>query len=434
MKPILVLIVLSSTFVFAQVPKDIKSITEKNVSRIIKTLSADDMMGRPASDPAKIEKATAFIENEFKAIGLGKLNDLNSYRQEFNKDKIKADDINITINGVQIPADQVIVYSEKTSINYSTGLAIKKATYDSTVKNTRQFFGKIGFSTRDTTSALYIIPAEYKRYFNQMKDFFSNRFLSGRKGSQFFILGDYEPGNYSIKVTQKKESLTLSNVVGVLPGKTRPDEFVIFSAHYDHIGILQAVAGDSIANGADDDASGTTAVIELARYFKKIKKNNRTLVFVAFTAEEIGGFGSRYFSEQMNPDKVVAMFNIEMIGKESKFGKNAAFITGYERSDFGEILQKNVQGTQFTFHPDPYPEQNLFYRSDNATLARQGVPAHSISTDQIDSDKLYHSVNDEFESMNVDNIVKTIQSIAMGSKTIVSGEDTPKRIDKTSVR
>jgi Zn-dependent M28 family amino/carboxypeptidase len=128
------------------------------------------------------------------------------------------------------------------------------------------------------------------------------------------------------------------------------------------------------------------------------------------------------------------MFNIEMIGKPSKFGKNTAWITGYERSDFGEILQRNLQGTPFEFKPDPYPEQNLFYRSDNATLARIGIPAHSISTDQIDIDKLYHSVNDEFESMDIPNILSTIRAIALSSRSIVSGKDTPKRIDPASLR
>ena len=221
----------------------------------------------------------------------------------------------------------------------------------------------------------------------------------------------------------------MANVVGVIRGKSKPDEYVIFSAHYDHIGI-QGNQADSIANGADDDASGTTAVIELAKYFKASNNNERSLIFVTFTAEEIGGFGSKYFSEQMNPDKVVAMFNIEMIGKPSKWGQNAAFITGFERSDFGTILQKNVKGTPFQFQPDPYPEQQLFYRSDNARLAMQGVPAHSISTDQIDSDKLYHTVDDEVESLDMKNIVAAIKAIALGSRSIVSGEDTPTRIPK----
>jgi Zn-dependent M28 family amino/carboxypeptidase len=220
----------------------------------------------------------------------------------------------------------------------------------------------------------------------------------------------------------------MNNVVGVLKGKSKPDEIVIFSAHYDHIGIQPAVEGDSIANGADDDASGTTAVIALAKYFKEINNNARTLVFVAFTAEEAGGMGSRYFTEQVDANKVIAMFNIEMIGKTSKWGQNSAFITGFERSDFGTILQKNVKGTQFQFMPDPYPEQDLFYRSDNARLAIKGVPAHSISTDQIDRDPYYHTVNDEVETLDMQNIVAAIKGIALGSKSIVSGEDTPTRV------
>jgi Zn-dependent M28 family amino/carboxypeptidase len=203
---------------------------------------------------------------------------------------------------------------------------------------------------------------------------------------------------------------------------------VVFSGHYDHLGIIEAVNQDSIANGADDDASGTTAVIELAKYFAQKKDNERTIIFVAFTAEEIGGYGSQYFSKQLNPDEVVAMFNIEMIGKESKFGKNNAFITGYERSNFGEILQKNLEGTDFKFYPDPYPKQNLFFRSDNATLARLGVPAHTISSDQIDTDKLYHSVDDEFESMDIGNITEIIKAIAISSTSIVEGKETPSRI------
>jgi Zn-dependent M28 family amino/carboxypeptidase len=233
----------------------------------------------------------------------------------------------------------------------------------------------------------------------------------------------------NFETTRRGKTIPMFNVVGILPGKSLKDEYVVFSAHYDHLGIVKkAVNQDSIANGADDDASGTTAVIELAKYFGKIGGNERTIIFVAFTAEEIGGFGSQYFSKQLNPDKVVAMFNIEMIGKESKFGKNNAFITGYERSDFGTILQKNLAGTAFKFYPDPYPAQNLFYRSDNATLARLGVPAHTISSDQIDTDKLYHSVDDEFESMDIGNITEIIKAIAISSTSIIAGKDTPSRV------
>jgi hypothetical protein len=432
-KLIYILVVLFTTTTFAQ--KENKLITAKNVERIIKTLSADDMMGRPASDPAKIEKATAFIESEFKKIGLQPMKGLTSYRQEFTKERISPGKLEVVVNGEIVPSANTLLASEQAQIDLTSGLIIKRIDADASGANPRQyFFGKASAITRDTANALVIVAPENKEAFEEFKGFFKSRFTSGRKGTKVFVLGNYAPTSYSIKATQVKENMKLANVVGILTGKTKPDEFVVFSGHFDHIGIQKPVDGDSIANGADDDASGTTAVIELARYFKKIKNNNRSIIFVAFTAEEIGGFGSRYFSEQLNPGKVMAMFNIEMIGKLSKFGKNHAFITGYERSDFGEILQKNLAGTPFNFKPDPYPEQNLFYRSDNATLARLGVPAHTISTDQIDIDKLYHTVNDEFESMDIENIVATIRAIALSSKTIVNGFDTPKRIDKSMVR
>ena len=172
----------------------------------------------------------------------------------------------------------------------------------------------------------------------------------------------------------------------------------------------------------------------LAKYFKKIKNNERTLVFAAFTAEETGGFGSQYFSKQLEPDKVAAMFNIEMIGTDSKWGKNSAYITGYEKTDMGNIMAKNLEGTGFTFHPDPYPDQQLFYRSDNATLARLGVPAHTISTSKMDSEPFYHTVDDEFETLDMKNMAAIIKAIALSSRTIISSEDTPSRVDRSKLR
>lgn len=223
----------------------------------------------------------------------------------------------------------------------------------------------------------------------------------------------------------------LFNIAGMIPGRSKQQELVLFSAHYDHLGIIRPVGIDSIANGADDDASGVTAVISLARYYKKLNNNQRTLIFVAFTAEEIGGLGSQDFSRRLNPDDITAMFNIEMIGKKSRFGSNAAFITGFDRSDFGNILQRNLRGTSFKFYPDPYPEQNLFYRSDNATLAALGVPAHTISTEQIDKDPYYHTVNDEYETLDVRNITATIKAIALSAGSIVDGSETPGNIRRS---
>ena len=100
----------------------------------------------------------------------------------------------------------------------------------------------------------------------------------------------------------------------------------------------------------------------------------------------------------------------------------------------GTILQKNLRGTTFNFYPDPYPEQQLFYRSDNATLARQGVPAHTISTSKMNSEPNYHRVSDQIENLDMNNMAMIIKAIAISSATIISGKDTPTRVNVEDLR
>ena len=399
-----------------------------NVERIIRTLSADDMQGRATFSPG-IEKAARFIESEFKEIGLVPLAGENNFRQEFSKIRIKPSIQDVMVNGKAVYAGSVFAITDNQNVNWTESSGIEMIQ----IKSGQKFMDRYRAIARTNQSALVFVDSSHAKLFRRFyEDNLQGRIVGSLKegSAKVFVLGFNEASSYVVKINNSVEKLPLSNVAGMIPGKSREKELIVFSGHYDHLGIIKTGSVDSIANGADDDASGITAVIELARYFKKINNNERTLIFVAFTAEEIGGFGSKYFSEQLNPDDVVAMFNIEMIGKESKFGKNAAFITGFEKSDFGAILQRNLAGTQFTFHPDPYPDQNLFYRSDNATLAALGVPAHTISTDQIDIDKFYHTVGDEFETLNVNNISATIKAIALSAGSIVAGRDAPKRIPK----
>ena len=237
----------------------------------------------------------------------------------------------------------------------------------------------------------------------------------------------YYQGLNNYRQAFEKKGQSANNVIGIIPGKSKADEYVVFSAHYDHLG-MKSSGDDKVYNGANDDASGTTAIIALAKYFKELNQNERTLIFVAFTGEEVGGYGSRYFSKSIDPAKVVAMFNIEMIGTESKWGKNSAYITGFEKTNFGNILQQNLKGSGFDFYPDPYPSEHLFYRSDNATLASLGVPAHTISTSKMDSEANYHQLSDEVSTLDLVNMTEIIKSIAISSQTIVSGKDSPTRV------
>ena len=244
--------------------------------------------------------------------------------------------------------------------------------------------------------------------------------------STFGDLDSYRQ-TFTFKNRKSKDDIISSNIIGVLEGKSKKDEYVIISAHYDHLGMKKSGAGDLIYNGANDDASGVTGVLALAAYFKKVG-HERTIVFAAFTAEEMGLIGSTYFGKDIDAAKFVAGINLEMIGKTPSFGPNTAWLTGFERSDFGKIIQKNLKGSGYQLFPDPYKNFNLFFRSDNASLARLGVPSHTFSTTPIDIDPDYHQVSDEAETLNITVITQTIQAVAIGTESIINGEDTPTRV------
>lgn len=228
--------------------------------------------------------------------------------------------------------------------------------------------------------------------------------------------------------SESKEKLDLFNIIGLLEGTSLKEEFVVISAHYDHLGQKKDGPGDFIYNGANDNATGVSAMIMLAEYFKKNKTNKRSILFVAFTAEEMGLVGSNYFGKTISAESIIAGVNIEMIGKESPFGPKTAWLTGFERSSFGRIIQKNLTASEYKLYPDPYKNFRLFFRSDNASLARLGVPAHTFSTSPMDKDLDYHQLSDEVETLEVKTITETIRAISVGIKSVISGEDTPTRV------
>lgn len=422
-------LLLTASVVFAQ---DINKIISKEyVDHLIKTLSSDEMQGRRTFTPG-IDKAATFIENEFKQIGLKPLTGASGYRQTFYKYQLTPASAQVVIDGQTIAAENVFVAG-----NNNEQLTFDQSSSDAWVKldTSKTFAAQYRSLSRAGKKQIVFVDAKFTADFKNLKNGPTRPTIVDvvtpeKPAAIIFVLGKETATTYKVDLKNTVVKMPLFNVAGVIPGKSKAKELVVFSGHYDHMGIVKPKDGDSIMNGADDDASGTSAMIALAKYYKALNNNERTLIFVAFTAEEVGGYGARYFSQQLNPDDVVAMFNIEMIGKDSKFGKNTAWITGYEKSDFGKILQKNLEGTEFTFHPDPYIKENLFYRSDNATLAALGVPAHTISTDMIDIDKHYHQVTDEYKTLDVENILSTIKAIAKSAVSIIKGVDTPSRIPK----
>ena len=405
-------------------------VSSATVARVVRTLAADDMQGRGTGQPGGL-KAAQFLAGEFQRIGLQPLPGASGFEQPFTVYKSQPGPIAAVLNGQPIASDRVIMDSGAPTLTWTSEDT-------QPVKIVRVAAGeqaRLGRLLRPTANTLVVVDTTHARELAGLANYLRQGTMNPEQPQPFatVIVLATVPENFTYRISASSavRPVELRNVVGVLPGHEaqRSRENVVFSGHYDHLGIVKpSAASDSIANGADDDASGTTAVVALAEYFKKKNVNARPLLFVAFAAEEVGGYGSQYFSKQLDPRQVVAMFNIEMIGKVAKFGPNTAFITGFDKSDFGPLLQANLAGSKFRFEPDPYPEQNLFYRSDNATLARLGVPAHSISTDQIPTDKLYHSVDDEVASLDLVNMTAVIDAIAQSARGMVSGRQTPTRI------
>lgn len=212
-----------------------------------------------------------------------------------------------------------------------------------------------------------------------------------------------------------------SNIAGMIRGSDPAlrDEVVLVTAHYDHIGIGSPVDGDSINNGADDDASGNIGMIEIAKALAKGPRPKRTILFIAITGEEIGGFGTRwYLRHPLLPlEKTVVDLNIEMIAHPDSlaggFGK--AWITGYERSTLGDMLADNG----IPVVPDPRPGQNFFTRSDNAAFARIGIPAHSISTFNLVTP--YHHPKDEPGTIDAVHMARVIEATAKAVRILGDG-------------
>ena len=404
-------------------------ISKENVTRVLAGLASDEMKGRETFSPG-IDRAAELIISEFESVGLDFFEGLDSYKQSFSMVEYSLQSSFVKINGKQLDKESYFIVAGSEEFNWENNVLVE------TISKNENFQARFAELHGKGNDLVVLVDMAHEPLFKEFKasfDLAKRAIKMPEAHSLVVILGsEVIPSAVSIRTKLEVHERVLANIVGMIPGKKR-DEIVIFSAHYDHIGVIAPVEGDSIANGANDNASGVAAVIELASYFKAMGTPERTLLFVAFTAEEMGGYGSRYFSRKINPGEVVAMFNIEMIGKPAVEGPNTAWVTGFDKSSFGAMLQKSTKNSVYKFYPDPYPSQNLFYRSDNATLARLGVPAHTISTTPIDVDKDYHQVSDEIETLNMEHVTNTIKAIAKGAEGIVSGRLTPTRVDKASL-
>jgi len=210
-----------------------------------------------------------------------------------------------------------------------------------------------------------------------------------------------------------------TNVVGILRGSDPKlgKETVLLSAHLDHLGIGREVNGDKVYNGADDDASGVTAVLELAEALAAGPRPKRTVVFALFGSEEIGGYGARFFQEHppVPVESFVANLEFEMIGRPDKaVAAHTLWLTGYERSNLGAQLA--AHGARLV--ADPHPEEHFFQRSDNYVLAKKGIIAHTVSSYGLHSD--YHRPSDDLAHIDFAHMTEAIASMVEPVKWLVN--------------
>lgn len=223
----------------------------------------------------------------------------------------------------------------------------------------------------------------------------------------------YDPGQTTV------EAGVTTNAIGWLPGSEPDGPVLMVSAHLDHIGLR---SDGVVMYGANDDASGTVAVIELARALSGTGPHRMNVMFVAYGSEEAGLLGSRYFVN--NPpvplERIRANLEIEMIAdQDPQLPGGVMMMTGFERSNFGPELQ--ARGA--LVGPDPYPEQNFFERSDNFALAQRGIVAHTVSG--WATIPTYHTPEDTIANINFDFMTQAIQSLVSPLTAVAEGDFTP---------
>ncbi len=383
-------------------------LSSKRVRAVLEHLASDELAGRD-SPSAGLDAAAQFIEGCFGAVGIWPAGDKGTFFHHYE------------LPGVEIDSDAVRVRVEREG---KDALVLEPGADVRLWRPGRPFDGK---ATECKVTAVERIGRSRSRRPHLMICSTDSPLWAAASGKRTAISrrmrgsppvllvreGLLEPGEVNAVVTvpeAKAADVKLRNVVGKLPGNELRDEYVLVTAHYDHVGIRPG-AGDGIFNGADDNATGTTGVITLAESIARSgMRLKRTVVFVCFSAEEKGLRGSQAFVDrQVVPlDKIAAVVNLEMLGRPQKGKSHYAWITGRDLSDFSDIAKQAFDANSIELIDFKMASQ-LFYASDNLPFARAGVVAHSISAGELHDD--YHGPDDETDRIDVGHMTAVLQGI-----------------------
>lgn len=445
-------------------------ITQPEIELNIKFLAADELLGRKTGTP-ELDIAARYIASWFESYGVEYAPGQDSYFQTMNFEQLKSPE-EITFSAgdstYHMNSDLILLNKFRGELNapviyldHATEAEISEADVSGKIIITqpgipgqtdpRQFF--MVMSQKNTWAKQAGAVAVIELYNSQqipwmmlvnfltgdrmglaedtgeeaLPHLWMNSTLSGRAN----YLSSTEFENAAISVTgNEPELFASSNVIGVLPG-TDPDltnEYILLSAHYDHVGVNPDESAENrVYNGARDNAVGTAAIMSAAKYLAE-NRPRRSVIFAAWTAEEEGLLGSRYFAE--NPfipiNQIVYNLNIDGAGYNDT---SKVTIIGLGRTEADDELKASAEAFGLEAIPDPVPEQNLFDRSDNVNFASRGVPAPTYSMgitafdDEINA--TYHQVTDEAHTIDYEYVTAYIRSFVFASKSIANLDEAP---------
>jgi len=397
------------------------SINADDAAAIISVLASDSLKGR-GNGTVELLQAATFIGEKFKTAGLSPLPGMTGFYIPFRT----SDKPRERVPGILEWNGKVIAPGQFMYLHPEPGLFASRELADfSVIKIDTGFTADILSGYRNVSGPLLLwtshLQPDGENFFPELVKIPPG----GLQQSYLLVYSATPPDSLTLTALPGYYASLEYNVVGILPGRSRPGEVVLFSAHYDHIGISSGSKKDSIMNGANDDASGVTALLLLADHFTRKGNNERTLLFCAFAGEELGLLGSSDFIRYINPETIVAGINMEMIGVP-QYGKSSVFITGQRESALPDLLAKGLKTAQIRTKREPSEEKLLFQRSDNYSFFKKGIPAHTIMSSD-DDEPCYHRPCDEVKRIDTEHLVRVTRGIAIATEPLIDGRETPKR-------
>lgn len=428
------------------------TINQKSVTSTISFLASDEMAGRNTPSE-ELDIAAAYVAARFRGAGLEGGGDQGTFFQTTTLATVQLPNSGISVEQDGKPVQQFGLlggagdnFSFNGEITFLAGDQDLDANLDGPVylepgelSGRRAIFNLARQTAvlKNNGATLILIPVEEGNPLIAMAKQLQEPALVRSRGfaGPTLLVSKLKPGSqFHIEIPkQAGGDAPVRNTIGVLKGSdpTLQNEAIIFSAHLDHLGHTTGT-GDTIYNGADDDASGVTAVLTLADAYAALPTPpKRTVIFMTFWGEEKGLLGSRYYvSHPTWPlDKVVANINIEMIGRPEPGANAKCWVTGWNESNLGELMSQGSKTVDMDIFEHPkYSGMMLYRASDNYPFVEKGVIAHSFSAGSLHSD--YHQVTDEWQKLDLKHMTRVIRGLFAGSLPIANGEVTPERTNK----